>query len=867
MALTSDGPHTPHFAPVPINGNTALTELGTAGLSKDMAGAADLAPKGACVGWGLPFAIGDVALAKDAPLILPLDRLQARWVVFMHTADLAPVNRDTPVFMSALGVPLSNRVPEPIDHLADYIFIYEDGGEERVAIKRRYQIGSFGSRWGDNCFEAVPHQKPAPFRMGPNDEVPNSFWGWNLTNATSNDMVRLWLNWLWAWENPHPERPLKELRIHPKGAGVLLFGLCAGNTPSSPLRWRARRTALLTLPDGVEFDPSMTDSGATGNVLGDVIGGSPHIKLDMGQVISAQPRPHYPNDGWSRSNAYTPPEHDKRQVLVDYASHPDARFHVKGAGAISVADVMADTAPTLQLAAPAERRVTFKVVDKDSGLKNPVRLHVHGATGQYYAPMDRNRIPNPHWFQDFSVDHLHLMKLPATYINGETEIKLPLGPAYVEISKGFEIRPIRKVVQITSETDEIVIEIERELPWRAKGWVSADTHVHFLSPGSALLEGAGEDVNVINLLASQWGELFTNVGDFDGKTTFGASDTGGDGHYLVRVGTENRQPILGHISLLGYQGQLITPLCSGGPAESAIGDPVESTLTEWAKRCKEQKGTTIIPHFPHPRGEHAAAIVAGVIDGVEITPFAFDLAPGLDPYSLADWYRYLNCGYQVAAVGGTDKMTAATAVGAARTYAQLEPGEAFSYEAWQSAVHRGHTFATYGPLLDFTVDGQPPGSRIQMSAAGGTLDIAWEAASVTIPMTRIELIVNGEIRESRAVDEEAAQGSWTLPVASSSWAAILVRGRVDDGREVIAAHSSPVMMEVAGTAFFAAADAQSILQQIEGSLAYVDNVGTRAEETRYRQMRLALTAAHRQLHNRLHAAGVFHEHNAVTDHE
>jgi len=28
------------------------------------------------------------------------------------------------------------------------------------------------------------------------------------------------------------------------------------------------------------------------------------------------------------------------------------------------------------------------------------------------------------------------------------------------------------------------------------------------------------------------------------------------------------------------------------------------------------------------------------------------------PYSLSDWYRYLNCGYLVAAVGGTDKMSA-----------------------------------------------------------------------------------------------------------------------------------------------------------------------------------------------------------------
>ena len=55
-----------------------------------------------------------------------------------------------------------------------------------------------------------------------------------------------------------------------------------------------------------------------------------------------------------------------------------------------------------------------------------------------------------------------------------------------------------------------------------KGWVTADTHVHFLSPSTALLEGQAEDVHVVNLLASQWGEMFSNVSDFDGRTTLGA---------------------------------------------------------------------------------------------------------------------------------------------------------------------------------------------------------------------------------------------------------------------------------------------------------------------------------------------------------
>ena len=66
-------------------------------------------------------------------------------------------------------------------------------------------------------------------------------------------------------------------------------------------------------------------------------------------------------------------------------------------------------------------------------------------------------------------------------------------------------------------------------------------------------------------------------------------------------------------------------------------------------------------------------------------------------------------------------------------------------------MRRAETFVTYGPLLEFSVDGQPMGSQIKMPANGGTVDIIWQVASTTVPMTRVDLIVNGEIRESTAV--------------------------------------------------------------------------------------------------------------------
>jgi hypothetical protein len=660
-----------------------------------------------------------------------------------------------------------------------------------------------------------------------------------------------WVNWIWAWENPDPEKPIVGFRLEPVSGPVLLSAISAGDVAANPLRWESRRKAILQLPEGAEFDPTLDEHGLLRV-----------IQLDLGQVISASPVLLYPDNTWADSYNNKPPDRSPREVLVEYTAHPEARFWLADGREIAVADV---DSGVLRTVAPAAQRVKIRVVERRGGKPVPAKLHVHGEAGEHLAPLDRHRVPNTAWFEDYSVDYSNWGGHFCTYIPGETTIRLPVGKVYVEVSKGFEIRPVRKVLEVQEGTEELTIEIERVLPWRDRGWVSADTHVHFLSPNSALIEGSGEGVNVVNLLASQWGELMTNVGDFDGKQTHGSVESGGDGEYLVRVGTENRQHVMGHISLLGYEGGIIVPMTTGGPDESALGDPVDVLLTEWARQCKQQNGVVVLPHYPMPRLENAASIVLGEIDGVEMTSWG-DLYSGINPYSLCDWYRFLNCGYFVAAVGGTDKMSASTAVGAVRTYARLEDGELLTYDAWKEAIRRGHTFVTYGPLVGFSVDGRPPGSSIEMTATGGTVHVEWDVASVTVPMSKVELVVNGEIREQSTVDPGSDRGSWSVRVDKSSWLALLVRGHYPDRPEIITAHTSPVMIPVAGSDFLAAADALTILEQIEGALAYIDTTGTRADDLVYRRMRLVLESAHRTLHNRMHRAGVFHEHTVGTDH-
>jgi hypothetical protein len=853
MFKNQDGPRSPHFTPLAFKGNAVLPDLAGISLSERMSVAREQAPRGSGVSWGIPFEIGEVIALQDQPVSVPLSPVTARWLVFLHVSDERPPEINPHGFIS----PMRGR-GQLAEHAADYVIRYDDGSEVRAAIRRRHQIGAFGRGWGENCFEAVAQHKVFPLRAA-HEQHPLDWsdWGGSQTRVTSADFGT-WVNWLWAWENPYPDKTIVGLRFEPVAGLVIVSAVTAGDVHSLPLRWQPRQKACLTLPEGVTFQLELDEDGLL-----------KQIQLDLGQVISAAPRAVYPNETWPATRNNLLPELAPNQVLIEYTAHPEACFHLWDGRVVAVSQLEAASEGALHPVAPAEQTLKLRVVEKGSGKAVPVKLHIHGEWGEYLPPVDRHRILNPAWYEDYSVDFAHIggwsYKGPmhsCTYIPGATTLKLPLGKVYVEVSKGFEIKPVRKVIEVTPETQEVVIEIEKVLPWRERGWVTADTHVHFLSPMSALLEGAAEGVNIVNLLASQWGELMTNVGDFDGQTTWGSREAGGDGEHLVRVGTENRQHVLGHISLLGYRAPIIAPMTTGGPDESALGDPIEILLTEWAQQCKQQGGVVVLPHFPNPRAEHAASIVSGEIDAVEMTSW-HDLYSGIDPYSLSDWYRYLNCGYLVAAVGGTDKMTATTAVGTVRTYARIAPGMPFTYEAWKEAIRRAETFVTYGPLLEFSVEGLPMGSRIEMSASGGTVDVIWQAASATIPMSRVDLVVNGEIRESTAASPWNASGHWQVRVDQSAWLALLVRGHYPDKLEIIAAHGTPVMVMVEGSPMLAAADAVTILEQIEGAMAYLDTVGTRAEDRVYKRMRLVLESAHRALHNRMHQAGHYHAHTPV----
>jgi hypothetical protein len=363
----------------------------------------------------------------------------------------------------------------------------------------------------------------------------------------------------------------------------------------------------------------------------------------------------------------------------------------------------------------------------------------------------------------------------------------------------------------------------------AKRWFSGDTHVHFLGATGAHGEAQGEDLNVVNLLQSQWGSLFTNAED-----PLGLSASRG-GRTLVYVSQENRQHLLGHLTLLGLK-EPVMPWCTDGPGEAEAGGSLEITMSDWADQCHAQGGTVVLPHLPNPNGEPAVLIATGRADAVEMIRWG--------GYEHLEYYRYLNCGYRLPLVGGTDKMSSEVPVGLYRTYAYM-PDEEFGYDAWCAAVRAGRTFLSGGPMIELTVEGAQVGDTVRLPKGGGTVEVEAVAESI-FPIHTLQVLQEGRVV---AMTEEAAGARKltlraNLPVSANSWIAARCGG---PGYSPIAhhdvwqrgrfAHTSPVYISVVGEwDMFDPSTAQYLLTLVDGGLDYI------------------------RRHARLHREGVTHHH-------
>ena len=817
---------------------------GPAAWQPDALDAMKALPSGRQTFWGIPFALGAPGEGDGRWLVLHREprevevAAQTRYLVVAHFCNTSSETLATP----SVAV---RPIPRPGERLADYVLAYADGSQHRQPIRRRFEINEVAANFGHDAFVARPHQQDTPLDFrGP---LPPAAWGWFQTGVgrSSHEPASYWL---YALENPYPDKVIRAIRLEPTGADCLaVAGITLYAGQEHPLRRRRLESLRVTLP---------------GETAPDGVGAT----LDLGTIARTYAAPAFAPDEWLAAPVAgwgepPPPPGPARQVILDVTASADATLQVAGRAVPMDRVFQAGVAQSddgqvrVEFLTPHKTWVHVTVEDASTGRPTPVRVHFRAPDGRYLPPYGHRHEVNTHWFEDYGAD-LRLGATQYAYVDGAFQIELPVGEVYVELAKGFEYQPVRRRVTIEPGQRELKLRIERPLNLRAAGWVTADTHVHFLSPQTAWLEAQGEGLNLVNLLASQWGDLFTNVGDLTGDLSGVSRDD-----TLIWVGTENRQHLLGHISLLGAKGSPVFPMCAGGPDESYLGDPTWECLSEWADRCRAQAGVVIIPHFPIPYCEVVPELILGKADGVEFRMFGPDFA--LDALQTGEWYRFLNCGYRAAAVGGTDKMWAGVPVGGVRTYADLR-GEDFSFEAWGRAVRAGRTFTTSGPIVGLTVEGKAVGDEIRLPAGGGTLSVEARAESV-LPFHRLEVVVNGRVAASEVCEPGARQLSVkaNLRLEGSAWlAARCVSQHIawHDWPLNLAAHTSPVYVVAGDQVLFNPADAAYMMTILDGGMAWLDTLSIPADAERQARIRGVFQQAKEALHRRLHGEGHDHSH-------
>jgi hypothetical protein len=210
-------------------------------------------------------------------------------------------------------------------------------------------------------------------------------------------------------------------------------------------------------------------------------------------------------------------------------------------------------------------------------------------------------------------------------------------------------------------------------------------------------------------------------------------------------------------------------------------------------------------------------VALGKLDYMEIVGFSDHRA------TAAVWYRLLNSGFRIPAGAGTDATTDYAApirgqVGMDRVYAMV-PGEPVDVAAWMDSLRKGRTFATNGPLLDFSVDGHQVGEELKFDGAQAAMPFHAKMQSI-VPVDHLEVVCNGQVVQSLAFNakRDAADVSGTIPVKHSGWC--LLRASSDKAEypvldNYVYATTSPIYVTVGGKRARSPEDAKYFVAWIE----------------------------------------------------
>lgn len=493
---------------------------------------------------------------------------------------------------------------------------------------------------------------------------------------------------------------------------------------------------------------------------------------------------------------------------------------------------------------------------RDAGTGEPVygRVNVVGDDGNYYEPEDNPLAP-------FS--RARLGNRPGTgpmlyygwyfYCRGTARVRVPAGDVRVEAVRGFEYRPEKVHVNVPAgQTRRVTVWLSRTVDAARWGYVSGDTHVHLprrseQDDQTALELAAAEDLRFAFLLAMNDPRTYSGLmerQEWPQERGMGQASVVTRGGHTIASGQEYRAATYGHMCLL-FHARLVL--------EGLTVDPNNwPPFGHVAMEAHRLGGVAIHAHGGYSR-EIWVDAVQQATDGVELLQFALYRGIGLE-----GWYRLLGAGFRFPALGASD-YPYCRALGDNRTYALA--GDEPTVQSWLKAAVEGRSFVSTGPILLLEVEGQPPGSTIELAGKGPhLLKVMARARCELAPLELLEVIVNGRTAAHLHVAREAGQSCWLelqedVRLDGPAWIAARAAGRTASGLPAADAHTNPVFVHVDGQAPYNRADLDWVLEQVDDQISEV-----RARDFPERQAVLEYFSRSRERLLELREKSASHEH-------
>ena len=457
-----------------------------------------------------------------------------------------------------------------------------------------------------------------------------------------------------------------------------------------------------------------------------------------------------------------------------------------------------DTETTHELLAPVRvvepAILKGRLVDLETGEPTPGKLRALGSDnifrrGERYKNHETLRQKELLKFWQLGKYY----QLPFFYSDGEFEVVVPPGKVKVSLERGFEHEIVQHEYNLRpGETREVELSTERFSSLAEEGWVSGDTHVHWVInqwdvdlPLDLLATvQRAEDLRVANnltLLQRGPSKAFINPQ----QAPMGAVERLSDSEYHIEMGEEYRnEDLYGHLCFLNLD-WLVQPIGTGsiiaGP--DALDYPTNKTAI---LACREQGGISIEAHGLGGNKDVPVNVVHGLTDS-------------LDQIRPEEYYRFLECGFHLPLTNGSDHP--ARVIGCARAYVKVD-GE-YTYDKWIQGIRDCRTFTTSGPLLSLKVNGADIGDTLDVSPSQ-TLTITAKVESRK-PVEVIEIVSHGSVLASKRIDARRGELTVEIPAEESRW---IVARCGDEGSDFNAlqspdtAHTSAIYVEVNGVGRF-----------------------------------------------------------------